>query len=38
MCNMEDSESEKEEYCITYPTTEFKLVMRRKKVGENNSN
>lgn len=31
MGNMEDSEGEKEEYQITYPSTEFELVMRRKK-------
>lgn len=30
MGNMEDSEGEKEEYSITYPSTEFELVMRRK--------
>lgn len=33
MGNMEDSESKKEEYQITYPSTEFELVMRRKKTG-----
>ena len=31
MGNMEDSEGKKEEYQITYPSTEFELVMRRKK-------
>lgn len=31
MGNMEDSECKKEEYQITYPNTEFELVMRRKK-------
>ncbi len=31
MGNMEDDEGEKEEYSITYPGTEFELVMRRKK-------
>ena len=31
MGNMEDSEGEKEEDQITYPSTEFELVMRRKK-------
>ena len=31
MGNMEDDEDEKEEYSITYPGTEFELVMRRKK-------
>lgn len=31
MGNMEDSEGEKEEYSITYPSTEFELVMRRKE-------
>ena len=30
MNNMEDSEGEKEEYSITYPSTNFELVMRRK--------
>lgn len=32
MGNMEDSEGKKEEYSITYPSTEFELVMRRKNV------
>ena len=31
MGNMEDSEGKKEEYQIIYPSTEFELVMRRKK-------
>ena len=31
MGNMEDSEGKKEEYQNTYPSTEFELVMRRKK-------
>lgn len=31
MGNMEDSEGKKEEYQISYPSTEFELVMRRKK-------
>lgn len=31
MGNMEDSEGEKSEYSITYPNTEFELVMRRKE-------
>ena len=31
MGNMDDSEGKKEEYQITYPSTEFELVMRRKK-------
>lgn len=31
MGNMEDGEGEKEEYSITYPSTDFELVMRRKK-------
>lgn len=31
MGNMEDSEGKKEEYQITYPSTEFELVMRRKR-------
>lgn len=31
MGNMEDSDGEKEEYQITYPNTEFELVMRRKR-------
>lgn len=31
MGNMEDSEGEKAEYSITYPNTEFELVMRRKE-------
>lgn len=31
MGNMEDSEGKKEEYQITYPNTEFELVMRRKR-------
>ena len=31
MGNMDDSEGKKEEYQITYPSTEFDLVMRRKK-------
>ena len=31
MGNMEDSKGKKEEYQITYPSTEFELVMRRKK-------
>lgn len=31
MGNMEDSDEKKEEYQITYPNTEFELVMRRKK-------
>lgn len=30
MGNMEDSNGKKEEYSITYPSTEFELVMRRK--------
>mgnify|MGYP004649790889 CR=1 FL=1 len=30
MGHMEDSEGKKEEYRITYPGTEFELVMRRK--------
>lgn len=35
MGNMEDSEGKKkEEYQITYPSTEFELVMRRKKNRE----
>ena len=31
MGNMEDGECKKEEYSITYPGTEFELVMRRKR-------
>lgn len=31
MGNMQDNEGEKEEYSITYPESEFELVMRRKK-------
>ena len=31
MGNMEDSDGETEEYSITYPSTEFELVMRRKE-------
>ena len=31
MGNMEDSDGKNEEYSITYPSTEFELVMRRKK-------
>ena len=38
MGNMKDGEEKNEEYSITYPGTEFELVMRRKKVGENNAN
>lgn len=32
MGNMEDSEGEKSEYSITYPNTEFELVMRKKEL------
>ena len=32
MGNMEDSEGEKAEYSITYPNTEFELVMRKKEL------
>lgn len=31
MGNMEDSKGEKAEYSITYPNTEFELVIRRKE-------
>ena len=31
MGNMKDEEKEREEYQITYPNTDFKLVMRRKE-------
>lgn len=31
MGKMEDAKGKKEEYRITYPDTEFELVMKRKK-------
>ena len=31
MGNMDDNDGQREEYLITYPGTEFELVMRRKK-------
>ena len=31
MGNMEDSKGEKAEFSITYPNTNFELVMRRKE-------
>lgn len=33
MGNMKDLDGEKEEYSITYSSTEFELVMRKKKRG-----
>lgn len=34
MGNMEDSEGENAEFSITYPSTNFELVMRRKESQE----